>query len=136
MEWYEKIKERFILEIELLRKYHPRARVVISNHILYIFKEVRGKRARYLIKIKYPEDFPYSPPSAYPVKPRIKGTPHQYGDGELCLHALNEVSPKTSGKIICDWVDLWIKAYEVWITSGKRYWPKQKETEAKWMRLK
>ena len=116
MEWYEKNKERFFLEIKMLKNYHPRTRVLISNHTLYIFKEVRGKRARYLIKINYPEDFPYSPPSAYPVKPRIKGAPHQFRDGELCLYDFDAVGPQTSGKVICDWVDLWIKAYEVWIT--------------------
>lgn len=136
MEWYERNKERFLLEVKLLKKYHPGARPVISNRTLYIFKKIIGKKSRYLIQIEYPKDFPYSPPRAHPIKPIIKGPHHQYIDGELCLYPPDEVGPQTSGKIICDWVELWIKAYEVWIASGKRDFPVPKDVEAKWKKLK
>lgn len=135
MKWFEENKERFQIELTLLRRNYPNARIVIDNGEVIIFKKVLGKFQNYLIKITYPESFPYSSPSAYPVTPKIHGAPHQYSDGKLCLHNSSEVGCQTSGKIVCDWVVRWIKAYEVWLASGKRNFP-EKNVEGQWIQLR
>ena len=134
MEWYEKNKERFLIEKKLFRRHYPQAIIIINNKRVIVFKKVLGKKHSYLIKIVYPRDFPNSQPRAYIVKPHIKKVHHQFSDSELCLYDSREVGPQTSGKVICDWCVRWIKAYEVWLSSGK--WPKPKDTEAKWIKLR
>ena len=123
MRWYDKEKGRFLLEVRLLRRHYPEARIIVNDGILVIFKKVMGKRRNYLLKIVYPNNFPQEVPSAYVVKPEIGRTPHSFSSGRLCLHSAREAGPQLSGKVIMDWSTEWVAAYERWLKSGKSYWP-------------
>lgn len=122
MPWFQRDKERYRLEVKLLKKHFPNARVVIYRGRLVIFHKVRGKFNQYLVRIIYPKNFPHSQSwQVKVVKPEISGAPHQFKNGSLCLFAPNQVSSQTSGKIIADWSKRWVKAYEKWRDAGK--WP-------------
>lgn len=135
MEWYERDKERFLLEIKLLKRHYPNAKTGIKSNSFLVYKKFLGKFNDYLIKMIYPYNFPYSPPRAYVINPRIEKSPHQFTNAEPCLYDTNEVGPQTTGKVICDWAARWIKAYEVWLASGKVNFPEER-VEEQWIRLR
>lgn len=123
MEWFQKDEARFFVEMRLLEKHHPDARVIIHKGVVMVFKKFRGGRGTYLVRIVYPRNFPKRVSDAYVVKPELKYAMHRYSDGRLCLHATEEVGPQTSGKVICDWSVEWLKAYEKWLDSDMECWP-------------
>src|SRR4051812_4943028 len=45
----------------------------------------RVEPREHTLKIVYPENFPFSPPKAYVIQPRIKSDLYQYDDGPLSL---------------------------------------------------
>ena len=70
-----------------------------------LFYNYKGKRDEYVIKVQYPDNFPFSPPAGFIVKPKILKTEHDYGIGRACLHGREDVGPRTSGKVVLDWTD-------------------------------
>ncbi len=127
--WYEGNPDRFLLERGLLKRFYPRARLVLRRGTISAFLRIAGRRRRgYVVRIDYPPNFPSKEPAAFPVEPRITGTPHQYTKGRLCLHGPSEVGPQTTGKVIADWCVDWIRDYEAWLASGRRRWPRGNQT--------
>lgn len=122
MKWYKQRQERRKAEIVAIKTIYPKARILIHKGHFVVFLKVPGRRAHYLVKVIYPNDFPYKQPKAYVVEPRIKDAPHRWSDGSLCFHEDYE-GPRTSGKIILDLSRKWIEAYERWVDTGR--WPKR-----------
>ena len=117
MAWFKENSHRFELEMRLMARNYPHARVFIKKGNIVIFLEVASKRCKYLAEIIYPADFPFSQPKAYirsPKLPPIYHEIHRFDDGSLCLARPEQVGPQTSGKMICDWTHDWVKTYEVW----------------------
>ncbi|MEO0126337.1 MAG: hypothetical protein ABIL44_01135 [candidate division WOR-3 bacterium] len=120
MTWYRERPQRYQKEIEVLRKFYPRTKICWERNLLVAFNEFFTRQNRYLIKVIYPDGFPYDHPRAYVVSPRIHNAPHRYSDGALSIHFDND-GPQISGKIIFDGAKKWIAAYEHWQKTG--YWP-------------
>jgi hypothetical protein len=122
MKWYERKPERYNAEVKLIMRNHRKARLFIDKGRLVVFLKIRGRKADYIAKIIYPEEFPYEQPEAYIVEPRIKEAPHRWSDGHLSIHGIKD-GPDISGKIILDWTKLWVLAFENWLDTGR--WPKK-----------
>jgi len=64
-------------------------------------------------------------PRVYVLKPKlVKGTPHLYSDGSLCLFYPKDFSwSKKSliGETIVPWTALWLYFYELWLKTGNWY---------------
>ncbi|MFA5033796.1 MAG: hypothetical protein WC614_12365 [bacterium] len=141
MEWYERDKERFLLEVKLIKRHYPNAKTGISNNTVVVYKKFLGKFNNYFVKIVYPHNFPYTPPDVNILSPHIEISPHQFPNreknenGKPCLYDSAEVGHQTTGKVICDWSVRWLKAYEVWLASGRRNFP-EKKVEEQWIKLR
>lgn len=120
MKWFKKIPQRLEVEVELIRKYYPGARVFLERSKLTVFFKFRKRNGYYLAKLVYPDDFPWQQPKVWIIDPTIKKSPHQWRDKSLCIHGENDDS-QISGKIVLDRAGQWIKAYETWHDTGR--WP-------------
>ena len=83
----------------------------------------------YEIRLRYPDAFPYKPPKAYVMTPKIQESRHIYSDGHLCLFHKDDKSwePKTTAATVMSWVSLWLHCYEVWLETGD--WPRREHDE-------
>ena len=79
----------------------------------------------YEILLQYPARFPYVPPKAYILNPKIVQSRHIYKDGHLCLFHTDDKAwqMETTAATMMSWVSLWLHCYEVWI--GKGVWPRK-----------
>jgi hypothetical protein len=121
MEWYDVDPRRFECEVMLLKKHYPKTRIFIQRGQLTLYHKVKAKKTKYLAKIIYPYDFPYGPPEAYIIEPKLPNIYeeiHRFADGNLCLAPPDQVGPQTSGLVICDWTVDWVAGYEIWLKTG------------------
>ena len=83
----------------------------------------------YKIQLRYPSAFPFSPPKAYVMDPKVEQSRHIYPDGHLCLFHKDDKAwePKTTGATVMSWVSLWLHCYEEWQRTG--HWPRQEADE-------
>ena len=117
MKWFERNPQRLENEVMLIKRNHPSARIFFKGGKVMIFLKVISRKNDYLAKIIYPEDFPFEQPKAFILEQRLRGNyhkTHRYSDSSLCLATPDQVGPQTSGKVICDWVNGWVKGYEIW----------------------
>jgi len=117
MAWYEENPNRFELEMRLIARNYPQARVFIGKRGITVYLEITGKKSRYLAEIIYPADFPFNQPKAFIRHPKLPSKYHdihRFNNGSLCLAKPNQTGPQTSGKVICDWTHDWVKSYEAW----------------------
>ncbi len=122
MKWFETNPQRFGVEKKLLARFHPGVKIVIKNGQMSVFKKLVTYKNSYLIEAKYSDRHPYSQMEVYVREPRLKGTPpHQYGEGQLCLHGASNIGHETTAKVYLDWTEQWIRIYERWL-EGKP-WP-------------
>jgi hypothetical protein len=122
MAWYRERPERYDAEITLIRRWYPGARIAFEHGSLVVRINLRSRSTVYRIRLVYPKEFPYSRPRVYVTEPKIKGSPHVFNDGALCIYPDQE-GPQTSGKIILDLALKWLSAYEKWL---KGYdWPEE-----------
>lgn len=126
MPWFRKDKRRYQVEVRNLKRHHPQARVFIKDGRLIILHKVAGRFDKYLIKVVYPQGFPYAQDWVVKVvKPEIVGAPDQFKNGGLCLFGSSNVGPQTTGKVMVDWSRKWVKAYEQWKVTGRMPSPQQ-----------
>jgi len=71
----------------------------------------------YEIQLRYSDSFPYRPPKAYVINPKIEQSRHIYPDGHLCLFHKDDKAwePDTTGATVMSWISLWLHCYEVWL---------------------
>ena len=83
----------------------------------------------YEIMLRYPHRFPFAPPRAFVMNPKIKQSRHIYPDGHLCLFHTDDKAwqPETTAATVMTWVSLWLHCYEAWKDSG--VWPRQEADE-------
>ena len=72
-----------------------------------------NRNKQYKVFIEYPDDFPYSPPPAYILKPKLNSQ-HIWDDGSLCLlHSIDDVwSTESTAVVIVARSSGWIFSYE------------------------
>ncbi|MCH7606179.1 MAG: hypothetical protein IH962_03395 [Chloroflexi bacterium] len=77
----------------------------------------------YQIMLRYPHRFPYAPPRAFVLEPKIAESRHIYKDGHLCLFHVDDKAwkPEGTAALVMTWVCLWLHCYEVWQETGE--WP-------------
>jgi len=122
MAWFEINQNRFKYEISLLKKRFPNARRGIQDGRFTIYLKIIGRSQIFIARIIYPDNFPYQPPKAYIINPKLVNLYepiHRFCDGSLCLAKSEEINLETSGKDICDWVKDWVIGYEIWLKTGK-----------------
>ena len=131
--WYAPAKQWYEIKPRLLSR--ERQAVTSMYPGLELGKTTRGSlfwsgtlttrtgRA-YDVRIQYPPNFPYIPPRAYVVNPKIKESRHIYKDGHLCLfHKDDKVwQNQTTAATVVSWTALWLHCYEVWLETGE--WPR------------
>jgi len=124
--WFESKPVRLEIELELMRRHHPQARLLLRNKKLIVFKRVRGRQQVYTFRIEFADDHPYSCPRAYAIEPEtVRGTPHNIPShsNRLCLFPPSMAGPHLSGKVILDWVEAWTMDYEQYRETGR--WPER-----------
>lgn len=120
IEWYKKRSGRLKRELALLARVYPAVEIAFDKGLLFLKLRVRGRKVLYLLRVVYPEDFPYEGPRAYVDEPIIEESPHRWRDGSLCF--LGDVEPPNlSGKIVLDWSIAWLRIFENWLDTGS--WP-------------
>ena len=130
-QWY-RVKSRLLQqEQQAMHRFYPNLSLdTISNGDLYwqgVLTTWTGND--YEVQVRYPDAFPYKPPKAYVVSPKIQESRHIYPDGHLCLFHKDDKSwePKTTAATVMSWVSLWLHCYEVWLETGD--WPRREHDE-------
>ena len=74
----------------------------------------------YQIHLRYPHRFPFAPPKAYVINPKIERSRHIYDDGHLCLIHKDDGAwqTNTTAAVVMSWVSLWLHCHEVWKETG------------------
>ena len=124
-QWYRTRRKRFEYEQRIMAQFYPQMKLytVTPENVFWQGKLTTWKGNIYKIKIVYPPTFPYKPPKAYSINPKIKKSRHVYEDGHLCLFTPDERiwEPKTTASTMVSWVAKWLHCYEVWLDTGE--WP-------------
>ena len=114
-----------------MRRFYPSFQMAAaSNGDLYWHGVVTTWMGNdYEIQLHYPISFPYIPPKAYVVQPKIAQSRHIYPDGHLCMFHRDDSSwePTTTGATVMSWVSLWLHCYEAWQETG--VWPREEHDE-------
>jgi len=103
-----------------------------DGRLAWIGTLTTNKGNEYSIAVVYPNDFPNSPPSVFPIDPQLEVVDvggqrykHQWADGHLCLYYPSDRtfgSNATAATVVAV-AAAWFFAYEYWLASGKRVWP-------------
>lgn len=84
-----------------------------------------NRNNNYNLVIKYPDNYPYSPPEPYIEEPDLNPyrTPHMYEDGKLCVMEISDETwqENSTAATMIGLVGAWLHAYEEWQESG--HWP-------------
>ena len=120
MQWYEKDPERFELERYVVRQHHLRTKWVILEGRMRLRAKYRGRRDTYLTEVLYPPRYPHDKPRGFVLRPKLRASPHQLGPNEPCLEH-GQWSPATTGAVWLNWFVEWLRAYEMYLDTGK--WP-------------
>jgi ubiquitin-protein ligase len=119
--WFERLPERFRLEVKLIKQFYPNSKVTQNNRRIEVYLKFRWGRKLYNLLMYYPNRFPYEQPEVIILSPKLFPAPHMFRDGRLCLWGVDDVGPQTSGKVILDWACGWIRSYEEYRSTNK--WP-------------
>ena len=126
-QWY-RVKSRLLQqEQQAMRRFYPDFRMdTAPEGDLYWQGTVTTWAGNgYEVLLRYPDAFPFKPPKAYVLKPKIQQSRHIYPDGHLCLFHKEDKSwePKTTAATVMSWVSLWLHCFEVWLETGD--WPRR-----------
>jgi len=123
--WFEEWPNILKMEIALMKKEFPdlELRELNDGRIAWYGKIETKENQLYYIMIIYPNDFPKNPPKAYPISlmesGKLKGSPHTYPDGSLCISYPHFGSPTISAYHVLMGAIYWIHGFELFIDTGK-----------------
>jgi hypothetical protein len=135
MTWFDKDPERLQVEAVTLGQRFPEAQIVIKDGRASIFYALPLYDAVYGIEVQYQPDHPFTPPRGFVREPRLRWTGHTFFGGEVCAYGAKEVSSRTSGHLVLEWVVLFLMAYEVWTRRGGTL-PGSAEAEQLWRAIR
>ncbi|MFA5291517.1 MAG: hypothetical protein WC496_00630 [Phycisphaerae bacterium] len=94
-----------------------------SDGKLYVKSAIQSSFTNYyILKIVFPDSYPYSMPSVYIEKPVINSSPHRYMEGNICyLHPTMWNPGIHNLSFVLQRAAKWLAKYEVWKNSNK--WP-------------
>ena len=136
--WYAKPKQWYRIKPKMLRReqqamgrfYESMKLANTSLGDLYWLGPVTTWQGNeYQVRLQYPGSFPYRPPKAYVMEPKIEKSRHIYEDGHLCLFHRDDKTwePGTTAATVMSWVSLWLHCYEAWEETG--IWPRREHDE-------
>ena len=130
-QWY-RVKSRLLRqEQQAMRRFYPALQLQNDpNGDLFWQGAVTTWTGNdYEIQLRYPDSFPYRPPKAYVINPKIEQSRHIYPDGHLCLFHKDDKTwePNTTGATVMSWISLWLHCYEVWLETGT--WPRKEHDD-------
>ena len=122
-QWY-KVKPRLLkLERQAMHQLHPHMQIGWSEEGDCCWDGIVRVRSgnEYQIHLRYPHRFPFAPPKAYVVQPKIERSRHIYEDGHLCLFHKDDAAweNNTTAAVVMSWVSLWLHCHEVWKETGE-----------------
>lgn len=130
-QWYQIKRARLDAEAESMGRFYPHMELHTATDGTKYWEGPlttwRGKD--YVVRIVYPAYFPYQPPKAYIVSPKVKQSRHIYEDGHLCMFHPDDHTwlPTTTAATVISWVSRWLHSYEVWEDTGE--WPGQEHDQ-------
>jgi hypothetical protein len=122
MSWYQRDPRRLLKERELMEQSTMAVLCKLDGDLAWVEDLASAATRRsYRLAITYPERFPYEPPKAFIVSPRITEAPHRLADGSLCLFPNPMVAAglKTTALLVRTRAVVWFLAYEVWKVTGE-----------------
>ncbi len=136
--WYTSPKQWHRVKAQLLNqerqamgRFYPNMSLMFTNdgNAHWTGEIVTWSGKSYSVKLSYPAVFPYRPPNAYVMSPKIIRSRHIYPDGHLCLFHKDDKAWQinTTGATVMSWVSLWLHCYEAWRDTG--IWPRPEADE-------
>lgn len=136
--WYAKPKQWFRIKPKLLRReqqamqcFYPGMKLATTRQgdLFWQSPVSTWTGNDYEVALRYPSSFPYLPPKAFVVYPKIEQSRHIYEDGHLCLFHKDDRTwqPETTAATVMTWVSLWLHCYEAWQDTGS--WPRREHDE-------
>ncbi|PKB81860.1 MAG: hypothetical protein BZY88_05580 [SAR202 cluster bacterium Io17-Chloro-G9] len=121
-QWY-KVKPKLLrLEQQAMQRLHPHMQMGWTEEGDCCWDGIVRVRSgnEYQIHLRYPHRFPFAPPKAYVVNPKIERSRHIYEDGHLCLFHKDDSAweNNTTAAVVMSWVSLWLHCHEVWKETG------------------
>lgn len=116
-------KARFQAELQLMAGRTSARPALLGDRpgwVEVIERQRTGRR--YMLALTLPpRQWPWQPPQARILTPRIASAPHRYADGHLCLFAPSTYRPSISFLYVRARAVLWIACFEDWQQTG--VWP-------------
>ena len=132
--WYEHDPIRLAVEKKAMERRYPQFKLLklSDGRLAWVGTLTSNTEERYKICVRYPYDFPNSPPKVFPIDPAIEVVDaggrrlmHQWSDGHLCLYypADRTFGSNSTAATVVTVAAAWFFAYESWLRSGKLEWP-------------
>lgn len=121
MTWYRSDPRR-LREEEQCMRHGAQARLLRDGHRLFWIEQIVSTFGQpYVLRIDYPDRFPWEPPQASIISPDVSGAPHRFTNGTLCLFNNPSVGcgPQTTALLVRNRAIAWFLAYEVWRHTGQ-----------------
>lgn len=130
-QWHQVKPKLLIREQRAMQRFYPNLALLTSREGDLRWEGPVSTWAgnEYVIQLRYPDAFPYMPPKAYILSPKVERSRHIYEDGHLCLFHRDDKTwqPETTAATVMSWVSLWLHCYEVWQETGE--WPRREHDQ-------
>ena len=121
-QWFRVKPKRLNLEQQAMHQLHPHMQIGWTDEGDCCWDGIVKVRSgnEYQIHLRYPHRFPFAPPKAYVINPKIERSRHIYDDGHLCLIHKDDAAwqTNTTAAVVMSWVSLWLHCHEVWKETG------------------
>lgn len=122
-QWFRVKPKRLKLEQQAMHQLHPHMQIGMTDEGDCCWDGIVKVRSgnEYQIHLLYPHRFPFAPPKAFVINPKIERSRHIYDDGHLCLFHKDDAAwqTNTTAAVVMSWVSLWLHCYEVWKETGE-----------------
>ena len=122
-QWFRVKPKLLRLEQQAMHRLHPHMQVGWTEEGDLCWDGIVRVRSgnEYQIHLRYPHRFPFAPPKAFVLNPKIERSRHIYEDGHLCLFHKDDAAweTNTTAAVVMSWVSLWLHCHEVWKETGE-----------------
>ena len=122
-QWFRVKPKLLRLEQQAMLRLHPHMQIGWTDEGDCCWDGIVRVRTgnEYQIHLRYPHRFPFAPPKAFVVQPKIERSRHIYEDGHLCLFHKDDAAweTNTTAAVVMSWVSLWLHCHEVWKETGE-----------------
>ncbi len=119
-------RPRMAVESEKIKRYFPQFRFKAKKSrgtVTSVEGDLETNDGNsYYVKIKIPDDYPYTMPSVSLPETNIDSDcPHRYGNKKLCVMKYDQWTSNYSLAFMIAKAAIWINKYDVWQRTG--HWP-------------